>query len=102
MRIAGPAGAEIEVSQTDCDALAKEFWIDVYISKPGSRKTRLIQYDPSDVEMPDVWFDGEHVLHIDVGSPAAIFCRRDTWNDLSVVYEIGKIHFPSQYGSCKR
>src|SRR6266481_5628354 len=48
-RIAGLSGFDFEISETDCDVLAKDAATSIFVSKTGERKkTLLFKYVPPD------------------------------------------------------
>jgi hypothetical protein len=89
--VRGVSGFDFEVSETDC-------WhspaVSVYVLKPGrTKKTRLFQYtrlrntDPPAV----ITSTGEHAVLISLSRARTLDCRRDTWKELTVRYDVGSV-----------
>lgn len=95
-KVSNLAGFDFEVSETDCDVLAKDAAISVFASKPGQpHKTLLFKYDPGGVEPdPVITWIGQHTVQISVPWISSVFFRRDGFKGLSVVYKIDKIDYP--------
>jgi|SRR5579875_164260 len=97
MRILGLSGYDFEVSELDCDTLAKDSSINVFISRPGhSRKTLVFKYDPggNPDNLPTIKRSGEGTFEITVEKVSSIFCIRKNWDKLSFGYNIRVIYHP--------
>jgi hypothetical protein len=99
-RIAGLSGFDFEISETDCDVLAKDAAKSVFISKAGqTKKTLLFKYVPPGFDaIPTIISLDEHTIQISIRRVPAIFCRRDKWETLTVKYEIGVVDYPGRSG----
>jgi hypothetical protein len=95
-KISAMAGSDFEISETNCDEIAKQDWISVSVSRPGkAHKTLLFQYDPPDVDpFPVITPTGPHSVQIAVPWNAEVLFHRDGPNGLSVVYKVGGIEYP--------
>jgi hypothetical protein len=96
-KISDRSGVDFEISETDCDTLAKDASVSVFASKHGrTREVLLFKYDPGGVEpIPVITSVGQHAVEISVRSISSVFFRRNYWDGLSVHYDIGSIDFPS-------
>ncbi len=87
--VSGVAGFDFEVSTTNCWHSPET---GVFVSKLGqSSKTLLFLY--SSLEVPDITSVDEHTIRITVGTIDSIFCRKDTWEGLTIKYDIGGIRY---------
>jgi hypothetical protein len=99
-RIAGLSGFDFEISETDCDVLAKDAATSVFISKAGqTKKTLLFKYVPPGFDaIPTITSVDEHTIQISIRRVPTIFCRRDKWETLTVKYDIGVVDYPGRSG----
>ena len=95
-RIAGLSGFDFEISETNCDFLAKEAEMDVFIAKAGqTQKTLLFKYVPPGFDaMPAIASLDDHTVQISIWRVPTILCRRDKWETLTVKYNIGVVDYP--------
>ncbi len=96
MRLSDLAGFDFEISDTDCDEIAKEEWISVFASKAGQAdKTLVFEYDPGGGDpFPVITLVDRHSVRISVPWISSIRFRRDSLKGLSVVYKINKVDYP--------
>lgn len=89
-RAASISGFDFEISETDCDTLAKDASISVFASRMGhSKKTLLLEYSPAGVdELPVITSVGLHEVQIFIPKISNLIFRRDRMRDLSVAYKI--------------
>lgn len=97
-KVSDLSGHDFEISDTNCDTLAKDDAINVFASKTGKGdKTLVFKYDPGgpmgDVA-PQIRLIGPNKIRISVTKIASIFSWRAQLEDLYVVYDIGKIEYP--------
>jgi hypothetical protein len=99
-RIAGISGFDFEISETDCDALAKDAATSVFISKAGqTKKTLLFKYVPPGFDaIPTIASLDEHTVQISIWRVPTIFCRKEKWETLTVKYDIGVVDYPGRNG----
>jgi hypothetical protein len=95
-KVSDVAGFDFEVSETDCDTLAKDASISVFASKAGqAHKTLLFKYGPAGGDpFPLITPIDQHSVQISVPWISDVIFRRDGLKDLSVVYKIGVIEYP--------
>ena len=98
--IAGLSGFDFEISETDCDVLAKDAATSVFISKAGqTKKTLLFKYVPPGFDaIPTITSVDEHTIQISIRRVPTIFCRRDKWETLTVKYDIGVVDYSGRDG----
>lgn len=105
MRLAGLNGFDFEVSQLNCDTLAKDTSMNVFISQPGhNTKVLIFKYIPSGFpgDLPVITSPTRHSFEISVNRVADIFCYSREWNNLSFVYHIRLVEFPDEVAeSCR-
>ncbi len=96
MKLSGLAGFDFEISNTDCDEIAKEEWVRVFASKAGqAHKTLLFEYDPGGGDRFPVRTPADrHSVQISVPWISGVRFRRDSLKGLSVVYKIDRIDYP--------
>jgi hypothetical protein len=96
-RIAGLSGFDFEISETNCDLLAKEAAMSVFISKADqAKKTLLFKYVPPGFDaVPYITSLDEHAVQISIRRVPFVFCRRDKWQTLTVRYDIGVVDYHS-------
>jgi hypothetical protein len=91
------AGFDFEISETDCSTLGEDSSISVFAFKPGQTgKTLLFKYGPAGVNpMPVITSVDPHTVQISVPRISDLILRRDSWEGLSINYNIGIIDYPS-------
>ena len=106
MTLTNVAGADFEVTYADCDTLAKEEFVNVYISESETsskffwnrwrnKKTLLFQYDPDDsLSLPTIKTTGPKKISISVSRVSSVLVQKKQWEHLSVDYEIGSVEYP--------
>jgi len=94
--LSGVAGFNFEISETDCDVIAKESWIGVYASMPGKMdKALLFEYVPAGTgPIASVTAIDEHAVKISVPWISSQHFRRHRWKQLAVTYDIGTVDYP--------
>src|SRR5579863_3055944 len=98
------SGMEFEVTYTNCDTLAKEEAISVYVSTAAAnresllsrwsnRKTILFRYDPggSDIAPPSIKAAGKDRVLISIPEVSSVLLENRKWRNVSIDYEIGHI-----------
>jgi hypothetical protein len=95
-RVADVSGFDFEISETDCDTLAKDASISVFASRIGGvEKTLLLKYDPAGVnELPTITSIDQHSVSISIEKISDLIFHLDRLQELSVVYKIGLIEYP--------
>jgi hypothetical protein len=92
------AGLDFEISETQCDLLAKDAGTSVLVSKTGEyEKTLLFKFGPIDDDLlPEIQVDqrGSTIL-ISISNISFIYSQRDRWRDMAIKYDIGHIDYPS-------
>jgi hypothetical protein len=104
MKIANLAGGDIEVTDTDVDAMAHYEYVTVYYDSVGEsrfhklthRRTVLFQYDPGsyDTPLPSITSLGDSRIKISLPRVSSIFFQRKKWENLSIDYQIGTVEYP--------
>jgi hypothetical protein len=98
-KVFGVSGYDFDISETDCDTLAKDAAISVFAAKSGhAKKTLVFKYDPGDSSQDGTWpviasVDGRTV-RISVDRVSSLFLRREELDGLAIDYRIGKIEYP--------
>ena len=95
-RISGVSGFDFEISETDCDTLAKDAAISIFASRPGqARKVLLFKFDPAyDDLMPVITSVDQHTVQISIPRISSLFLRREKLKDLFIIYKIDLIDHP--------
>jgi hypothetical protein len=104
MRIPGLAGFDFEVNETDCDTLAKDAAISVFVSKAGhGRKALLIKYGPYSYpnDLPLITQSGTDAFDITIKRVSDIVCYNRTWKGLHFNYDISFVEYPSAITDCE-
>lgn len=86
-------GLDFAAVETDCDALAKDAAMRVFVSKTGeSEKTLLFRYTPVWwVPPPEITVDAQRrSIAISVAMVEGIDSQLKTWNGMTVSYDIWK------------
>lgn len=104
MKITNLTGADIEVTDTQVDAIAHYEYVSVYIHQTGEskfaelfhRRTLLFQYDPwsYDSPLPSISSPGPGNIQISVPKVSSIFFKKGNWENLTVDYKIGSVEYP--------
>ena len=99
-QIAGVSGYDFEISETDCDVLAKDAATSVFISRAGqTKKTLLFKYVPPGYDaIPSITAADEHTVQISIWRVPQILCRKDRWPTLAFRYVIGVVEYPHRNG----
>jgi hypothetical protein len=95
------SGLRFEVEYTNCDTLAKEEAVSVYVTEaqegagaPGSldRGTLVFRYDPSGIHNPPpkIQATGNHRILISVPEVSSVTVQRRKWRDVAIDYNIEK------------
>lgn len=93
-----PSGVNFEISETDCDLLAKDVGMSVLASEKGDwRQTLLFKFTPIDeTELPDIKVDAQHAtILISIDAIGDVFSHLDHWRGMAIKYDIGHIYYPS-------
>ncbi len=106
-RIVDISGYDFEIVDTDCDALAKEEFVSVYVSKTEGnknpllarllrRKTLLFRYDPGmwNSPLPLVTASGPNKILVSVPIVSSVLFQRRDWEHAHISYDIGHIDYP--------
>jgi hypothetical protein len=107
MKITNLSGGDFEITYTNCDTLAKEEFVSVYVSKAGGNKTSLFarwlnkrtllfQYDPGmwNSPLPLVRASGQNRILISIPKVSSVIFQSRSWENFPVDYEIGHIDYP--------
>ena len=97
-RIPNRSGFDFEISETDCDTLAKDAAISIFASKVGqTRRTLLFKYDPAGVNpYPAITSIDRHSIQVTVPRVSEVIFQRNDLEGLSVTYDIGAIDYPTK------
>ena len=95
-KISGLSGFDFEVVETDCDALAKDASISVFVSEPGhANKALLFKYGPAGLGPDPVISEIDaHSIQVSVPHISDEMFRRESFEGLSINYEIGIVDYP--------
>jgi len=95
-RISNLSGLDFEISETMCHTLVVDDAISVFASHPdGRERILLFKYDPGgDVPLPVITSAPPRKIKISVPWISSIQVRRQTWDDLTIEYDIGRIDYP--------
>ena len=99
-RVSGVAGLDFEIVYTNCDLLAKDEAITVYASRgqglPGwFSKREIFKYTGGpDISLALTASDRNSV-RVSVEAVSSIHFARDRWEDVTIIYNIGHIEYPS-------
>jgi hypothetical protein len=93
------SGLSLEVEYTNCDTLAKDEAVSVYVveaqegSRPNlsKRRTLLFRYDPGGVgnPRPTIAASSDHRIVISVQEVSSVTFQRRKWRNVSIDYRIG-------------
>ena len=99
-RITGLSGFDFEISETDCDVLAKDAATSVFVSEAGQKKKSLLfKYVPPGYDaIPSITRVDEHTVQISIWCVPQILCRKDRWQTLAIRYVIGVVEYPHRNG----
>ena len=92
------SGLDFEISETNCDVIAKEDWVDVSVARTGwGGKTLLFRYDPGhpDNPLPTISRPDPRTIHIAIPWVSEILLRQYTWQGMAVTYDIGRVEYPA-------
>jgi hypothetical protein len=91
--IADPSGLDFEISETNCDSIAKQDAMVVSVTKRGSgKKAALFVFDPIYwIALPSVSVDAARTIVISVPRVGSVLSQARDWNGMPVRYDIGRI-----------
>jgi hypothetical protein len=79
------SGFDFEFEETNCDVIAKEALMTIFVSRHGEhQRFALAKYEGG---IPIVTSIGPAQVRIRLGQVSGWDYRRDTWNDLQIVYD---------------
>ena len=88
-------GLRLEVEYANCDTLAKDEAVSVYVVEArgpniSKRRTLLFRYDPGGVgnPRPTIEASGDHRIVISVQEVSSVIVQRRNWRDVSIDYRI--------------
>src|SRR5258708_33998269 len=100
------SGHDFEITYANCDVLAKEEFVSVYISStkanrkwwiPGwlNRKALLFRYDPAmwKAPLPSIRASGQDRIVISIPRGSSLIVENRKWRNVSVDYEIGHVDY---------
>ena len=95
-RVSNPSGFDFEISETDCDTLAKTAAIGVLASRHGrTRQVLLFKFFPAALDLfPTITSIDRHTVPISIPAISSLAIRRDKLQDLDVNYKIDVIDYP--------
>ena len=106
MAIPDLAGARVEVVYTNCDTLAKEEWVEVYLSRAAvkeglSHRTLVLSYDPggrsfANMPLPTITHPAPSTILISISGVSSVEYESRKWENMSIDYVIGKVQYPSK------
>jgi len=93
------SGLKFEVEYTNCDTLAKDEAVSVYVAEPQgkssspsdwNRRTLVFRYDPGGARSspPSIGASGNHRILISVQDVSSVIFQRRNWRDISIDYRI--------------
>jgi hypothetical protein len=101
------SGGDFEITYTNCDALAKEEFVSVYVTRTkGSgnpilakllnKRTLLFRYDPAMVDspLPLVTTSSPGKVLISIPRVSSVLFQRRSWERTSIDYNIAQIDYP--------
>src|ERR1700730_3943682 len=103
--IANLSGMKFKVIYTNCDALAKEEEVSVYVSRADvqgesvlarwlNRKTLLFSYDPAgryNMPLPSIKALGNDKILISIPEVSSVLVQSRNWQNVTIDYNIGHI-----------
>jgi hypothetical protein len=89
-------GIDFEVTETNCDVLAKDDVMRVLVSKTGGRrKVSILEFDPVGwAPLPQFSVSDDGKITVAVEKMGAVLKQQDEWNGISIHYKIGHIYDP--------
>ena len=79
------SGFDFEFEEVDCDVIAKDSAMIVYVSRHGARQRfALVKYVG---DLPAVTSTGPGQVRIALGPISTLFFRHEAWGDLHVAYD---------------
>jgi hypothetical protein len=92
------------MTRTDCDLIAKDVNVRVFMSKAGNRgKILVFRYDPVErwvgpqwvTVLPTLRFSEPGVLLVSIPEVSSVIQQLAEWDGVSIRYDIGAELFPS-------
>lgn len=108
VKVEDVSGIRFEVEDTSNDTFAKDEAVSVYAKRSVSdgmwffpswrnRRTLIFRYDPGrpDNPLPLITHPSQTTILISVPEVSSIIFQNQTWENISVSYEIGKVDYPA-------
>jgi len=95
-KIANLSGFDFEISETDCDAIAKTASVSVFVSTAGrNEKALLFEYDPYPTgPLPSIVVFDQGNISISTSDISEVIFQACKWKNSSIAYDIGNIEYP--------
>jgi len=102
------SGMKFEIIYTNCDTLAKEEEVSVYVSRSlvngnsflarwSNRRARVFTYDPGGPGVPpSITVPEKDKIVISIPEVSSILFQRKQWRNMSIDYEIGHVIYPAK------
>ncbi len=101
-KITNLSGYDFEISETNCDLIAKDDAVSVFVSRTGQTKqTPVFKFGPTREVRPIIKLIDPHTIQISIAWVSDVYFKHDKWEDLSIEYDIGRIDYPSSSGQTK-
>lgn len=101
-KITNLSGYDFEISETNCDLIAKDDAVSVLVSRTGQTKqTPVFKFGPAREVRPIIKLIDPHTIQISIAWVSDVYFKNDKWEDLSIEYDIGRIDYPSSSGQTK-
>jgi hypothetical protein len=93
LKISNLSGLDFEISETDCDLIAKDASMSIFVSKHGMGPGALLfKFDPVDIApLPSITVEEPDTIAISAPWVGEIFSKSDAWENMRVKYGIGAI-----------
>jgi len=103
--ISNLSSMRFEVVYTNCDTLAKEDSVTVYVSRVtvsgeslfarwSNRKTAIFKYVPGRTDAPSIEAVSDNRILISIPDVSFVYSQVSQWRNVQIDYKIGHIDYP--------
>lgn len=88
------SGFKFEIRRADCDNIAKDASVSVFVVTSSNEKTEIFKYEPDERNpLPVISMTAGHHILISIPSVASIYSKAEDWQGTTIDYVIGAVYY---------